>query len=334
MVAKKIEKYEDLKTMNFKVEKIKTLDDFPPIKGINFEKKVSVGKLIDSMATTGFQAANLAKAVHIIKAMQREKAKIFLGFTSNMITSGVREIINYMCKHKMVHSITTTAGGVEEDIVKCFKPFVVGEFDADGRGLLQSGIARTGNIFIPNDRYLYFERFMEKFFVKMNAKQKKEGKVMAITEFTNLLGKEIDNKDSYLYWAHKNGIPVYCPPIIDGAIGDMLYFFKQKHPEFQLDLVDDVRKIVDYSLSVEKTGAIILGAGVPKHHILNSNILRGGLDYTVYVNTAQEYDGCDSGARIDEAITWGKVNPKGMDVKVFCDATIAFPLIMSAVLEK
>jgi deoxyhypusine synthase len=85
-MTKEIEKLEDVKTMNYNVEKIKTLDDFPPIKGIDFEKKVDIKTLVDSMATTGFQAANLAKAVHIIKAMMREDAKIFLGFTSNMTT--------------------------------------------------------------------------------------------------------------------------------------------------------------------------------------------------------------------------------------------------------
>jgi deoxyhypusine synthase len=326
-------KLEDVKTMNYDIERIKTLDDFPKIKGIDFEKKTDIHKLVESMAATGFQATNLAKAVHIVKAMFREKATIFLGFTSNITTSGLREIITYLVKHKKVHAIVTTAGGVEEDIIKCLKPFVIGDFYADGKALLQSGISRTGNIFIPNDRYLYFERFMEKFFLRMYDKQKKENKIISISEFIKELGKEVNNEESYLYWAYKNDISVYCPALIYGSLGDMMFFFKQKHPDFKIDITDDLVKIEKFALHADKTGAIVLGAGMPKHHIFNSNILRGGLDYTVCINTAQEFDGSDSGARIDESITWGKVNPKGMDVKVFCDATIAFPLIMAEALS-
>jgi deoxyhypusine synthase len=333
MAKKNVEKLEDVKTMNYDVERIMTLDDFPKIKGLDLDKKASVSDLVNSMATTGFQAANLAKAVHIIKAMMREKSFIFLGLTSNMITSGIREIVTYLAKHKKVNTIVTTAGGVEEDIIKCLKPFVVGDFEADGKTLLRNGISRTGNIFIPNDRYLYFERFLRKFLDRIYSEWKNKGRAISASEFIKELGKEINNKESYLYWCYKNSITVYCPALTDGSLGDIIYFFKQQHPDFQIDIIDDLKKIEDTALNQEKTGAIILGAGVSKHHILNANILRGGLDYTVYINTAQEFDGSDSGARIDEAITWGKVNPNGLSVKVSCDATIAFPLIMSAVIN-
>ncbi len=52
---------------------------------------------------------------------EREKVKttIFLGYTSNMASCGVRETIRYLCQHKMVDCIVTTAGGVEEDFIKC-----------------------------------------------------------------------------------------------------------------------------------------------------------------------------------------------------------------------
>jgi len=46
------------------------------------------------------------------------RTKIFLGFTSNLISSGVREHIRYLVQHKMVDVIVTTAGGVEEDLIK------------------------------------------------------------------------------------------------------------------------------------------------------------------------------------------------------------------------
>eukprot|EP01018_Ginkgo_biloba_P014331 Gb_32828 [translate_table: standard] len=78
-----------------------------------------------------------------------------------------------------------------------------------------------------------------------------------------------------------------------------------------------------------KTGMIILGGGMPKHHICNANMMRNGADYAVFINTAQEFDGSDSGARPDEAVSWGKIRGSAIPVKVHCDATIAFPLLVA-----
>lgn len=36
-----------------------------------------------------------------------------------------------------------------------------------------------------------------------------------------------------------------------------------------------------------KSGVIILGGGIVKHHINNANLMRNGSDYTVFVNTGQ-----------------------------------------------
>ena len=129
--------------------------------------------------------------------------------------------------------------------------------------------------------------------------------------------------------AHKNNIPVFCPAITDGSIGDMIYFAKYKHPEFLIDVTQDMKKLNDLTFNAKKTGLIILGSGVVKHHILNTNMMRNGADYAVYINNAQEFDGSDAGARPDEAISWGKILPNSKSVKVFGDATILFPLIVA-----
>lgn len=74
---------------------------------------------------------------------------------------------------------------------------------------------------------------------------------------------------------------------------------------------------------------IILGGGLPKHHICNANLMRNGADFAVYINTAQEFDGSDSGAKPDEAVSWGKITPEAKPVKVHADATLVFPLLVS-----
>lgn len=306
-----------------------TLEGYPKIEGYDFEQKFNLKKFLDAYAKTGFQATHLAQGIEVVKTMQREKATIFLSYTSNMISSGIREVIKFLVKNKKVNVLVTSAGGIEEDIIKSLKPFVLGQFEVSGKMLFEHGINRTGNIFVPNDRFAYFDIFMQKFFEQIYRKQKEEGKIYCPHEFIRELGLEINDKSSILYWAAKNDIPVFCPGIIDGCIGDLIYFFKQSHKDFLMDVSKEIKDIVDIALNSEKTGGILLGGGISKHFTLNANIFREGLDYAVYINTAQEFDGSDSGARIEEAITWGKIKPNAPAVKIHCDATIAFPLLVA-----
>src|SRR3989339_1180466 len=116
-----------------------TLEGYPIIEGYDFEKKFDFNKFLESFARTGFQATHLAQGIEIIKAMRREKATIFLAYTSNIVSSGVREIIKYLVKNKKVDVLVTAAGGVEEDIIKSLKQFVLGQFDVSGRMLFEHG---------------------------------------------------------------------------------------------------------------------------------------------------------------------------------------------------
>ncbi len=71
-----------------------------------------------------------------------------------------------------------------------------------------------------------------------------------------------------------------------------------------------------------------------KHHIANANLMRNGADYAVFVNTGQEFDGSDSSARPDEAVSWGKIKPTATPVKLYSDATLVFPLIVAQTFAK
>ena len=158
--------------------------------------------------------------------------------------------------------------------------------------------------------------------------EQKSGKVIGPSDLVWKLGEKINDENSICYWAWKNKIRIYCPTITDGAIGDIVYVFKHKHERFILDIAEDTKKLNDSTIGLEKSGVIILGTGVVKHSILNANMFRNGADYAVYINNAQEFDGSDAGAEIDEAVTWGKVKVDGDGVKVFGDATILFPLLV------
>ncbi len=309
-----------------------TLEGYPKIEGYDFEKGLDFQKFLQAYSKTGFQATHLAQGIEIVKAMRREKATIFLSYTSNMISSGCREIIKYLVKNNKVNVMVTYAGGIEEDIIKVLKLFVLGKFEVSGKMLFEHGINRTGNIFVPNDRFAYFDQFIQKFLERIYKQQKDSGKVFCPKDLIRELGLEINDPSSVLYWAAKNDIPVFCPGLIDGSFGDLIFFFKQSHPDFLIDIAKEMKDMVQLVLNSEKTGGILLGGGISKHFALNANIFKEGFDFVVYVNTAQEYDGSDSGARVEEAITWGKVKANAPNVKIHCDATIAFPLLVAGAL--
>jgi len=159
--------------------------------------------------------------------------------------------------------------------------------------------------------------------------QKETGFNWTPSKLIHRLGKEINNEESVYYWAAKNEIPVFCPAITDGEIGDVLFYHSFKNPGLKLDLVEDIQRMNLLALFAVNTGAIILGGGTSKHHILNANIIRNGVNFSVFVNTGQEFDGSDSGAKPDEALSWAKIRPEATPVKIYGDASLIFPLLVS-----
>jgi len=165
------------------------------------------------------------------------------------------------------------------------------------------------------------------------------------SKIIKFLGNEINDESSILYWAAKNEIPIFCPAITDGSLGDMLYFHSIKTGGIKIDILADLREINNGAAFAAKTGVIILGGGIVKHHILNANLMRNGADHAVFINTGQEYDGSDAGARPDEAVSWGKLKPESHGIKVtmtswlpefgtevaqiYADATLIFPLLVA-----
>ncbi|KAG7335072.1 hypothetical protein KOW79_001668 [Hemibagrus wyckioides] len=323
-------------------------EDMPQIRGYDFNQGVDHRALLHSYLTTGFQASSFAMAVQEINKMIDRRLEpveeqeqtcdsqqsesgctIFLGYTSNLISSGVRESIRYLVQHKMVDVVVTTAGGIEEDLIKCLAPTYLGEFSLPGKELRQRGINRIGNLLVPNDNYCKFEDWLMPILDQMVLEQKTEGTCWTPSKMIHRLGKEINNPDSVYYWAYKNDIPVFSPAITDGSLGDMIYFHSYKNPGLVLDIVEDIRRLNCKAVFAKNTGMIILGGGLVKHHIANANLMRNGADFAVYVNTGQEFDGSDSGARPDEAVSWGKIRMDAKPVKVYADASIVFPLLVA-----
>lgn len=317
-----------------------TLKDYPEVKGYDFDKPFDFIEMLSSYESTGFQATELARAINIIKEARDVDAAITLGFTSNIGTSGLREPIAWLFKHKHIDCCSTTAGAIEEDVAKCFKPFVLGDWNAKGSELLEKCINRTGNILIPMDRYDTTRKFLFELFARLYKHQIEKNEIFGLTEFVYELGREMEIQDvpdrdrSFVYWAYKNEIPIYCPALLDGAIGDSIYWFLKAHPDFVIDACDYFVQSQDRLRKIRRNGrkvaTILIGGSVPKHLLTNAAILIDGMDYAVYINTALEMEGSNAGAPVDEAVSWGKVSPKAAQVKVCAEASLVMPLIIAA----
>ncbi|CAI8505247.1 unnamed protein product [Hanseniaspora opuntiae] len=359
---------------------IKNEDIGLEIKGIDYSKEESIDMkatdLVKAMKSMGFQASNLGKACEVIDKMRswrgeeyddlpedqrngsfeiredgskgRQRTTIFMGYTSNLISSGTRETLVELAKNKYVDCIVASAGGVEEDIIKCLAPTYLGDFELKGAMLREKGLNRIGNMIIPNDNYCKFEDWIVPILDQMLIEQEehvaktgsecndavfdKDLPPWTPSKFIRRLGKEINDESSLLYQCYKNDIPVFCPGLTDGSIGDMLFFhtFKSSPQQLRIDLVSDIRSINSMSMESSKAGMIILGGGLIKHHINNACLMRNGADFAIYINTGQEFDGSDAGARIDEAVSWGKIRDDAMKVKIYSDVTLVLPLIVAA----
>lgn len=203
---------------------------------------------------------------------------------------------------------------------------------------------RIGNLVVPNANYGLFEDWivpiLDTLLAEQTASRERgdgdEELIWTPSTVIARLGKEINDDSSILYWAYKNDIPIFCPALTDGSLGDMLHFhtFKTSPRRLIIDIVQDIRRINEFARGAKRAGMIILGGGLVKHHIANACLHRDGAESAVYINTAQEFDGSDAGARPDEAVSWGKIKAGADCVKVYCEATVVFPMIVAATFAK
>ncbi len=301
------------------------------VKDLKWKKGIKAGELAHSLGSVGFQGVELGKSVNTVVKMKKNGAKVFLTFTSNMVTSGLRGFFAQLIKLNIPDLIVTTVGGIEEDIMKSMgEEFIVGDFNADDVELYEKGCNRVGNLYITNESYCKFEDKMAPILSKLYEKQKR----WPVSELLAEIGKHLEDEDSILYQAAKNKVQIFCPAITDGAFGFHLYMFQQKHPDFIVDVVQDFKNIINASTHDDKKGLIALGGGVSKHHAILAGLLTGGFEYAVYMTTSLQTSGSMSGATTKEAKSWGKVKDDSDVVTVIGDVTINFPLMMISALEK
>jgi len=305
-----------------------------PVRDMDIAAMKNLKELVDAYYEAGgFSAKKLAVAADVLKKMALESGTtVFLAFPACIMATGLRGVICELVKWNYVDVIITTCGTLDHDIARTLEHYYHGSFDMDDKELHKEGVNRLGNVLVPNESYgIPLEKFMQPILSGLW----NDGRTKLSTrELCQEFGRRIGDEGSVLHQAQRNNIPIYVPGITDGAFGSQLWLFYQQHRDFTVDLFKDEQELSDLVFSAKKTGALMIGGGISKHHTIWWNQFRDGLDYAVYLTTAVEHDGSLSGARLREAVSWGKLREDARYVTVEGDATLTLPLVVAGLFEE
>tara|TARA_B000000477_G_scaffold46007_1_gene39069 strand:- start:341 stop:1333 length:993 start_codon:yes stop_codon:yes gene_type:complete len=318
-------------------------DDFDvPVEDYDFSRVSDVRTLIDQMGRAGgFTASKLSRARDILsKAISKSDSDgnlNWLSFPACLCATGTRGFFVEALKRRAYNVVVTTCGTLDHDIARAFRDYFHGDFSLDDIALGREGLNRLGNVVIPNECY---GEILEKVLLPWLSEIEDERKAKDSTnpwrgfgsvELCWAIGDRIEDESSLLYWAAKNRIPMVIPGITDGSIGSQLFMHRQRSPDFMVDVLADEQILSDLIWTASESHGLMIGGGISKHHVIWWNQFRedSGMDSAVSITTAPEYDGSLSGARLKEAISWGKIRPEAEQIVVEGEASLILPLLGS-----
>jgi deoxyhypusine synthase len=303
-----------------------------PVAPINIKKNMYVRDLIKEMSNSGaFGAGKIAKSVDILTAMIKDKeCRVFFGLAGAMVPAGMKNIIIDMLKNKHIDILVTTGANITHDLIESLghRHYQGSEF-ADDSELNKLNIDRIYNVYMEDKVYKDLENFIT------SLKDKFPNKKINICEFLREIGKNIENKDSILKVCYENKIPIFCRGIADCGLGQMTWMHLTQNNIIEVDAFKDLKEINELVWTAKKIGVVYIGGGVPKNYIQQATQFseehKNGADYGIQITTDRPESGGSSGAPLKEGISWGKMKPEGNHITVYCDATIALPLIYAGV---
>ena len=295
--------------------------------------KMTVGQLLEEMDKCGvLGAGKLGAATDIVASMFSDrKCKVYLTLAGALVPGGLRNIISMLIKENYVHGIVTTGANIVHDILEAlgFK-HLRGSFKANDRKLRSEKIGRIGDIYIELKAYEEMENWLKK--TISSIPEEIRANISAV-RLMKELGLRLKDENSILAVAAERNVPVICPGFMDCVAGFQIWTFADEL-NLKIDFFGDMETLINMMIEAERVGLIILGGGTPKHFALFASTFREGVDYAVQITMDRPEPGGLSGAKLEEAISWGKIKPSARFITVVCDATIAFPLIIAAALER
>lgn len=322
-------------------EASKHLAGLRAVKGVEIGAHTSVDELVTGLRGCAFGAGRLAKAVDVYEAMLNEETTKFMGVSGALVPAGMRSVLSGLVRDRYVDVVVTTGANLVHDIIEALGEhhYLGGDVDrttgeaVDDVRLREQGIDRIYDVVVHDEAFARLEEFLRGVFEQLEPRR------YSIRELLTAIGRELSDRNSILRNAVDNDIPVFCPALADSMIGLHAWLYKQAG-SLEVDAFDDMKELIDLVSESKRAGAIILGGGVPKNFIFQSALIapraegQEGLDYAIQITTSTPEDGSLSGATLDEAKSWGKIGETARTVTLYCDATIAFPILVAAVRER
>jgi deoxyhypusine synthase len=306
------------------------------VEDLRVDDRPSLDTLLRRMDDAGgFSAKQVAEGVDLLARMLGDGSMTrFLSFPADIVATGTRGVLATLVREGYVDAVITTCGTLDHDLARAFRPYYHGAWDLDDVDLHRRHLYRLGNLVIPEANYgRIIERRMRPLLAKLWASGVRS---LSTADLARAIGASIPAtaRTSILRAAYERDVPVVVPGITDGAVGSQLWLFWQDHKALTVDLFSDEQRLSDLVFEAKRSGAILLGGGISKHHTIWWNQFRDGLDAALYLTTAVEWDGSLSGARTREAVSWGKVKPSARHTTVEGDITVLLPLMVGAALER
>ena len=319
-----------------------------PIDHATVEEGMTVDDLVSEYGHAGIGAQNLHDAVDIYAEMlARGDVTNFFGLAGAMVPAGMRRVVADLIRDGHIDALVTTGANLTHDSIEA----IGGKHHHGSRGsddstrrehdeqLREEEVDRIYNIYLPQEHFALFESHLrDEVFPPLEA----EGTV-SIQRFTESLGRansqineheDVEESAGIAAAAYENDVPVYCPAIQDSVLGLQAWIYSQTS-SFSLDALADMTPLNDLAHDSERAGAMVVGGGVPKNYVLQTMLVApDAYDYAVQLTMDPPQTGGLSGAPLDEARSWGKLEPAAQNVSVYADATITLPLVVAAVRER
>lgn len=291
---------------------------------------MDVRDFVSEYGGAGFNAKHLSDAVDIYKEMLKDKKCVkVLTAAGALIAGGMRNVFVKFIRAGMVDVFIATGGSIlTHDLIEAFGVHhMQGSAITDDVKLAEKGTVRIYDVFLRKNGYVVLEDELQKIFPKLPQKE------MSPKEFLAELGKHIKDKNSIIRACSDMGVPIFCPSFTDSILGFQAWMYSQTK-QLKINSQLDIRDIMDIVWENERFGALILGGGVPKHFIAGMMQVSGKeLNYAVQITLDRPEHGGVSGAHLQEAKSWKKIAADALVTDVISDVTIAFPLIVAALLK-
>ena len=309
---------------------------------IDVKKIDNVNNLLTNLRSCGFQGGNLGKALDVLEKIVTEKDILtVLTLSGAMVPAGMGEIICALMEYRLIDVLVTTGANIIHDLVDAAVDIghYKGEQNVNDEELFKLRINRIYDIFLPEENYEIAERKLLKII-----KEIFDEKDIFITpnELLKKVGEKIKSR-CILSVAAKNNIPIFVPAFSDSEFAlNLIKYSIREGFNFQFDILKEVQMFADIIRNSKEYATIIIGGGVPRNWAQQvfplldqiDNLESMGYNYSVRIHTATEYDGGLSGCTISESKSWGKYHIDSKNVSIWCDATIALPILITGLFQR